>query len=180
MPDPAYAGLSAWRLLLTHYLMLREKAASLLSMRDLKKQNGGWCIKSAVKRNICIIDSLTRDLESWSSLFDKEEEKKNQKENQKKRKTKMNSWLKNTKILSCTSFPLKSIFLWNVMHYSKQILSLPKFMLAGCCRDYSWRLNFICKHLCSAVMANKRKTLHTNIKRTFGKVQLSSRPSSKK
>lgn len=76
MPDPAYAGLGAWRLLLTHYLMLREKAASLLSMRDLKKQNGGWCIKSAVKRNICIIDSLTRGLESLSSLFDKEKKKK--------------------------------------------------------------------------------------------------------
>lgn len=179
MPDPAYAGLGAWRLLLTHYLMLREKAASLLSMRDLKKWNGGWCIKSAVKRNICIIDSLTRGLESLSSLFDKEKKKKKP-ENQKKRKTKMNSWLKNTKILSCTSFPLKSIFLWNVVHCSKQILSLPKFMLDGYCRDYSWILNFICEHLYSAVMANKRKTLHTNIKRTFGKVQLSSRPSSKK
>lgn len=67
------------------------------------------------------------------------------------------------------------------MHCSKQILSLPRFItIAGYCRNCSWRLNFICKHLYSAIMANKRKPLHTKVEKTFGKAQFSSRPSSKK
>lgn len=170
----------------------RTHSQSTVSVKGLEKTE--WrlmCQVNSEEKYLCHWRSnkIFGVIKSLSSLFDKVEKKnpKNQKKpnKQKGRKPKMNSCLKKNHLFF---YPVQAflwkvfyIFLWNVVHYSKQFLCLPRFiMIAGYLRNYRWRQNFMCKHLYSAIMANKRKTLHTNVERTFGKAQLSSRPSSKK
>lgn len=135
----------------------------------------GWCAKSVVRKNICIVVSPIRNFDSLSSLVDKVDNKK--KQNQR--------WILKQNIrniFSFTAFLWKVVynFLWNVLHFSKHTLPPNSWLyldIVGS-KTQDWILNvgiFI-----QAIMVKKSKALHTSSKRTLGKVQLSSRPNSKK